>query len=301
MSILVDESTHVLVQGITGREGMRATHAMLESRTAVSAGVTPGKGGITILGVPVYDSVAQAVEAHPEISATVVYVPPAGAKDAAFEAISNGIKLVNVITEDIAISDTAEMIEFARKHKARIVGPSSVGIFSPGKARLGVVGGPKEIVERVYKQGNIGVISKSGGMTNETAWVVRQAGLGQSTVVGMGGDVLVGSDYVDLLKLFEEDDDTHGVVFFGELGGSYEEQIAWAVEKGEINKPVAGFIAGRFASRLPSEIKFGHAGAIVEGTKGTAESKMQALKEAGVLVAETHDKLGEIIKTAVKA
>ena len=299
MAILIDEKTRVLVQGITGNEGSRATQLMKEYGTKVLAGVTPGKGGQSVEEIPVYDTVKEAVENHQEINASIVYVPPFATKDAVFEAIANSIPLVNIITEGVPIRDTAEMIEFARLHGARIVGPSSIGILSPEKCRLGVIGGLNEMVRNIYKEGQIGVLSKSGGMTNETAWVVRQAGLGQSTVIGIGGDVIIGSNFADLLTLFEEDKQTKGVVMFGELGGTYEEQVAEMVRNSEFTKPVAFFIAGRFAEQMQEGMAFGHAGAIIEGSRGLPSEKINTLRAAGIIVVENHDQLGEAIKEAI--
>lgn len=299
MSILIDEKTRVLVQGITGNEGSRATQLMKEYGTQVLAGVTPGKGGQSVEDVPVYDTVKEAMENHHGINASIVYVPPFATKDAVFEAIANGVELLNVITEGVPIRDIIEMIAFAKIHGARIVGPSSIGILSPEKCRLGVIGGLNEMVRKIYKPGEIGILSKSGGMTNETAWVVRQAGLGQSTVVGIGGDVIIGSNFADLLLLFENDKQTKGVVMFGELGGTYEEQVAELVKNNEFTKPVAFFIAGRFAEQMQEGMAFGHAGAIIEGSKGLPSEKINTLRKAGIIVVEHHDQLGDAIREAI--
>ncbi len=299
MSILVDKNTSVLIQGITGRTGQVALRTMLEYGTKVVAGVTPGKGGQVIEGIPVYNSVHEALKTHPEINCTAVYVPPAAAKEAVIEAVSNGIKLVNLITEGVAIQDTVQMIRYAQLYGARIVGPASIGILTPKQCKIGVLGGTREDTDKIYTQGSIGVISKSGGMTNETAWVVRSAGLGQSTVIGIGGDVILGTDFVDLLRMFEKDSETKGVVVFGETGGTYEDKIAEAVKKKEFTKPIAAYIAGVFAEKLPHGTQFGHAGALIENGRGSPTQKIKALREAGVLIAETHDKLGELIKGAI--
>lgn len=299
MSILIDEKTRVLVQGITGNEGSRAASLMQEYGTKVLAGVTPGKGGQLVEGVPVYDTVAEAMNEHPEINSSVVYVPPFAAKDAVFEAIAGGISLVNCITEGVPVKDAAEMVALAGRKKAVLVGPSSIGILSPGKCRLGVVGGLKEMVGEIYRPGGIGVISKSGGMTNETSWIVRQAGLGQSTVVGIGGDVIIGCTFAGLLEMFEHDSQTKGVVIFGELGGTYEEQAAGFVREGGFTKPLAAFIAGNFAEQMPEGMSFGHAGALIQGERGRPKHKMHVLKEAGVIVVEEHHELGQAIKDAI--
>jgi len=298
MAILIDEKTRVLVQGITGNEGSRAARLMRAYGTHVMAGVTPGKGGIEVEGIPVYDTVAEALQDYPEINASTVYVPPFAARDAVFEAVAAGIKLINVITEGIPIRDTTEMVAYAKQHGTILVGPSSIGIISPGKARLGVIGG-EELVNDIYKEGSIGIISKSGGMTNETAWVIRQAGLGQSTVVGIGGDVIIGTTFADLLGMFEQDEQTKAVVIFGELGGTYEEQVAEMIIRGDFTKPVTAFIAGRFAEQMPSGMSFGHAGAIIEGMRGLPSNKIKILRKSGVIVVDRHDQLGEAIKSMI--
>lgn len=300
MAILIDENTKVMIQGITGKEGTRALQMMKEYGTKVICGVTPGKGGQTVENVPVYNSIKEAIKNHPEVNASAVYVPPFACKQAVYEAIDAGIKLINIITEGVAILDTAQMLEYAKRKNARIVGPSSIGIISPGKSRIGVIGGLPEVVNKIYKPGEIGVISKSGGMSNETAWVVRQAGLGQSTVIGIGGDILLGSTFTDLLELFEKDKQTKGVVIFGELGGTYEDQIAEMIKAKRFTKPIACFIAGMFAEQMPQGMKFGHAGALIEGNRGLPSYKKKILKEAGVLIAERHDQLGEIIKDVIE-
>lgn len=300
MAILIDENTVVLVQGITGKEGQRAAQVMLECGTKIVAGVTPGKGGQIVEGVPVYNTIKEALEKHPTVNCSAVYVPPFAAKDAVFEALDAGIKLINVITEGIAIMDTTKMVEYAKMRNARIIGPSSIGMISPGKCKIGVIGGDKEQTARVYEEGNIGIISKSGGISNETAWIVRQVGLGQSTVVGIGGDVVLGSTFTDLLELFEKDEQTQGVVVFGELGGTYEDQIAMMVKQKKFTKPIAAFIAGLFAEQFPQGMKFGHAGALIEGDRGLPSTKKKLLRDAGVLVAERHDQLGELIKSAIQ-
>src|SRR3989344_5726521 len=255
MAILIDKNTKVLVQGITGKEGARSTKEMLDYGTQVLCGVTPGKGGQEIEGLPVYNTVEEALQQH-DVNTSVVYVPPAFAKNAVVEAIKAGIKLIVLITENIPIHDVAYIIAFAKQHNACIIGPSSIGIISPGKAKIGSIGG------RAFSEGNIGIISKSGGMSSETALLFTQARLGQSTILGIGGDVLIATPFTDLLALFEKDKETKAVVLFGEIGGT--------------------------------------AGAIIEGGKGTRESKINALKEAGVMIAEVHHELVDLIKDVIK-
>ena len=299
MPILVGDKTRVLVQGITGNTGRVATKIMLEYDTKVVAGVTPGKGGQEVEGVPVYDSVKEAVENHPEINLSAVFVPPSAARESIIEAVDNGIKLINCLTEGIAISDTAFALKYAEMHGTRVVGPASIGIISPEACRVGVVGGSKDIVERIYKKGFVGVISRSGGMTNETSWMIRQAGLGQSTAVGIGGDVLIGTDFADLLMLFEEDPQTKCVVIFSEPGGTYEDRIAECIRRGEYTKPLVAFIAGRFMENMPKGMKFGHAGTLIEGQRNTASHKMSILQKAGVVVTENYEEIGDVVKTAI--
>lgn len=298
MAILLNKNTKVVVQGITGSTGVMATELMLKYGTKVLAGVTPGKGGQEVHGVPVYNSVKEAKEKH-DINASFIVVPPLFAKAAVFEALDNNIPFILVFTENVPLHDAAAMIAKAREKKAVLVGPASVGMLSPGLARIGPIGGLPDMVERIYKKGNIGIISKSGGMTNETAWVIRQAGLGQSTVIGMGGEILVGSVYADLLRMFEKDKETKAVVIFGEIGGTYEDQIAEVLKNKEFTKPLGVFIGGKFAESMPSGVQFGHAGAIIERGKGRPSDKIDKLRKAGALIAERHHELGNVMRDAL--
>lgn len=297
MSILVDKDTRVVVQGITGREGSFVTNEMLRYGTKVLAGVTPGKGGEEIHGVPVYDTLKQALNAHPEINTSLIYVPPLSAKEAAIEAISNEIKLINIITERVPIHDTADLYSYAVSRGARVVGPTSVGILSPGKCKLGPIGGTDPDFQ--FKPGRIGIISKSGSMTSETAWILCQAGFGISTAMSVGGDVIACATFADLLPLFEADPDTDAVVMFGEPGGVYEEQAAEFMKTGGFTKPLVAFIAGKFADAMPSGITFGHAGAIMERGMGSPKAKVEALRASGVLVAEVHHEIAVLLKNAL--
>lgn len=298
MAILLDKNTKVVIQGITGSTGVMASELMLKYGTQVPAGVTPGKGGQLVHNIPVYNSVKDAMAKH-DINASFIVVPPLFAKSAVFEALDSNIKFVLVFTENVPLHDAAAMIAKAREKSAVLIGPSSVGMISPGLSRIGPIGGLPDMVDQVYKKGSIGIISKSGGMTNETAWVIRQAGLGQSTVIGMGGELLVGSVYVDLLRLFEKDKETKAVVIFGELGGTYEDQIAEVLKNKEFTKPLAVFIGGMFAEKLPSGVQFGHAGAIIERGQGLPSEKIDKLRKAGALIASQHHELGNIIKEAL--
>ena len=298
MSILVDENTKLLVQGITGKEGTRTTKEMLDYGTKVLCGVTPGKGGQSVEGVPVYNSIKEAMQVHPEVNTTVIYVPPKFAKGAMLEAIENKIPLIVVITENIPMHDTMECYARAKENNIMLIGPTSIGIISPGKCKIGPVAGGKH--HKSYgPPGPVGIISKSGGMTSETAWVIKKAGFGQSTAVGVGGDVLSGTTFADLLPLFEKDEQTKMVVLFTEIGGEYEQEAAHYIkqarERGEFTKPVAAFVTGKFADQL-HHVSIGHAGAIIEGNSGTRAAKVKAFKDAGVMVAEVHHELGEIVK-----
>ncbi|MFQ3308509.1 MAG: succinyl-CoA synthetase alpha subunit [Candidatus Nanohaloarchaea archaeon] len=290
MSILVDGDTKVLVQGITGREASEKVPEMIEYGTDVIAGVTPGKGGQEVESVPVYDTVAEALGEHPEINASLIYVPPFAAKDAIFEALENGIKTLNVITERIPTKDAWQVYQKVQQENATMVGPTSVGIITPGEAKLGPIGGNEP--GKVYKPGKVGIISKSGGMTTETAWVVRQAGYGVSTAAGLGGDVIAGTTFEDALKMFEEDDQTEAVVIYGELGGTYEEKAAEFLESGGFSKPLIAFIAGQFTEDMPSQ-QYGHAGAIIRGERGKPSHKEKKLRDAGAHVVDVHHEIGD--------
>ncbi|MFA7245404.1 MAG: CoA-binding protein [Candidatus Magasanikbacteria bacterium] len=295
MSILINKNTKVLVQGITGNEGEKAAKAMLDYGTNVIGGVRPGKGGEEVLGKPVFNTVAEAVAQFPDITTTAIYVPPFAAKAAILEAIESGISQINTIVERVPIRDTAYCLAAAKEKNIQIIGPSSLGYIAPGLGRIGVVGGPKVQADEIFTPGSIGIISRSGGMTNEVSWQVRKAGLGQSTAVHVGGDLLMGTTYADLLKLFEKDEETKAVIIFGEHGGSYEFEIVDLIKNKEYSKPLAIYIGGKFASTLPEGMNIGHAGAIVERGKGALE-KSKALSEVGVMIADRYEDLVTLIK-----
>lgn len=290
MSILIDKNSKFLIQGVTGREASEKLPEMLDYGTDVVAGVTPDKGGQEVEGVPVYDTVEEALIENPEINASLVYVPAFAAKDAVFEALEAGIKTLNIVTERIPVKDAWKIKEKSDRKDAIVVGPTSVGIITPPDTKIGPIGGSKP--EEVYREGSIGIISKSGGMTSETAWVVRQAGYGISTAVDIGGDRIAGSTFADILKMFEEDNQTDAVVMFGELGGTYEEQAAELVDEGGFTKPLVAFIAGRFTEDLPSQ-QYGHAGAIIRGERGTPSGKIDKLEEVGAHVVGVHHDIGD--------
>jgi len=271
--ILLDENTKAIVQGITGRQGSFHTKKMLECGSKIVGGVTPGKGGREVHGVPVFDTVKEAVE-ETGANASVIFVPAPFAKDAVFEAMDNGIELIVVITEHIPVHDTMEFVNYAEDYGVKIIGPNTPGIASPKVGKLGII--PMEVLS----EGNVGIVSRSGTLTYEIANQIKKFGV--STCLGIGGDPIVGLGYVDVLKMFEEDDETKAVILIGEIGGSAEERAAEYIK--EMKKPVIAFIAGQSA---PEGKRMGHAGAIVEGGKGTAKSKMEALEKAGAYVAKS--------------
>ncbi len=289
MSILVDENTRLLVQGITGREGAFHTQQAVAYGTKVVAGMTPGKGGSSIDGIPVFNTVHEAVE-KTGANASVIFVPPAAAADAILEAADAGISLVVAITEGIPTLDMVRVMRFLSDRKTRLIGPNCPGIISPGKCKIGIMPG------HIHRQGHIGVVSRSGTLTYEAVGQLSSLGIGQSTCIGIGGDPLIGTNFVDVLRLFNEDPETQGIVLIGEIGGTAEEEAA-AFIKANVRKPVVGFIAGRTA---PPGRRMGHAGAIISGGKGTAKDKIAALQAAGIAVAESPALIGETMARALK-
>ncbi len=294
MSILIDKNTRALIQGITGSEGSRACREMLSYGTKVVAGVTPGRAGQKIAGVPVYDTVREALRRHSSINTSLISVPAPFVREAAGEAILAGIPLINILAEHVPTQDSAFIIALAKYKGVRVVGPSSVGIISPGKAKVGSIG--SSTIARLFQPGPVGLISKSGGMTAEIASVLTRAGLGQSTAIGIGGDQIIGSDFVDLLKLFAVDNNTKAVVIFGEVGGTYEEKVAEFIQTGGFRKPVVAVVAGKFTTTLPKETILGHAGAIISRGRGGYHSKVGAFKRAGVILANTIEEIPILIK-----
>lgn len=286
MAILVDRDTVVLIQGITGKQGSFHTKLMLEYGAKVAAGVTPGKGGSSVHGVPVYDTVLEAKEKHPEINASLIMVPAHGVLEAAVEAIENNIPLVVIIAEHTPIHDSLKIRWLAKQKGVVVIGPNTIGIISPGKSKVGIMPG------YIYSEGPVGVISRSGTMTHEIASNLTYKGIGQSTCIGIGGDPIGGIDFVDCLELFKHDPETQAVVMIGEIGGAKEELAARYIKEERYPKPVYAFIGGKTA---PPGKRMGHAGAIIHQGIGTAESKIAALKEAGVKVGDTMDQLVDMI------
>lgn len=284
LSVLVDKNTRLIVQGITGKEGTFHTLQMIDYGTNVVGGVTPGKGGSTHEGVPVFNTVADAVN-ETGANASVIYVPPAFAADAIMEAADAGIPLVVAITEGIPITDMVAVKEYLRDKKTRVIGPNCPGIISPGKCKIGIMPG------HIHKEGRIGVVSRSGTLTYEAVGQLTSLGLGQSTAIGIGGDPIIGTNHTDALRLFEADDETDAIIMIGEIGGTAEEDAA-AYAKDNVTKPIVAFIAGQTA---PPGRRMGHAGAIISGGKGTAGEKMKALREAGIRVVESPADIGRAV------
>ncbi|MHA1722439.1 MAG: succinate--CoA ligase subunit alpha [Candidatus Baldrarchaeia archaeon] len=285
MAILVNNKTKAIVQGITGTQGSFHTKLMLEYGTKIVAGVTPGKGGQEVHGVPVYDTVKGALSEH-DANASIIFVPAPFAKDAVLEAINAGLELVVVITEHIPIKDTIQMIEVAKKNNVNIVGPNTPGVITPGECKLGIMPG------HIFKRGHIGIISRSGTLTYEIASNLTRSGFGQSTCLGIGGDPIVGINFIEALEMFANDQETKAVVLIGEIGGNAEEKAAEYIRE-EFDKPVAAFIAGKTA---PPGKRMGHAGAIISGRTGTADSKIKALRKAGVYVVDKPKEISEKLK-----
>ena len=286
MSILVDRNTRLLVQGFTGKEGTFHAQQAIAYGTTVVGGVTPGKGGTKHLDLPVFDTVAQAVQAT-RANASVIFVPPPFAADAIMEAADAGLPLVVCITEGIPAVDMVRAWNFLHLRATRLIGPNCPGIISPGKCKIGIMPGP------IHKEGNVGVVSRSGTLTYEAVGQLTRLGIGQSTCIGIGGDPIIGTNFVDALRLFNDDPDTHAIIMIGEIGGNAEETAAAFVHE-HVKKPVVGFIAGQTA---PPGRRMGHAGAIISGGSGGAADKIKALQAAGITVCSSPAEMGEKIKS----
>jgi succinyl-CoA synthetase alpha subunit len=301
MAILIDADTTFIVQGITGREAVNLTRECLDygAGAKVVGGVTPGRRGREVHGVPVFDTVEQCVEHHGgPIDGSVVTVPPAFTRDAVFEAIENGVRLVVIVTERIPRRDVAEMVELASLRGARIVGPNCLGVIVPDVVKMGGIGGPARDAAKAYAPGPVGVISRSGGMTTEMSSTLTAAGLGQSTAVSIGGDAIIGSTYAELMPLFEADDDTRAIVIYTEPGGRMEAELARWVTENDSRLPIVAFMAGRFMDEMPG-MSFGHAGTIVEGKEDSAAEKIARLEAAGITVAEKIAEIPDLVKERI--
>jgi succinyl-CoA synthetase alpha subunit len=303
MSILLNKETTFIVQGITGREAVNLTRECLDYGSKVVGGVTPGRKGREVHGVPVFDTVAQAVENHGgPIDGSVVTVPPAFTKDAVLEAIENGIKLIVIVTERIPRRDVAQMVELADLRGARIIGPNCLGLIVPEVCKMGGIGGPAKDAAKAYAPGPVGVMSRSGGMTTEISSSLTQAGLGVSTAVSIGGDAIIGSTYAELMPYFEADEQTEAIVIYTEPGGRMEAQLAEWVKDNNSRLPIVAFMAGKFMD--DDEMKgmsFGHAGTIVEGKEDTATEKISRLEAAGIRVVERIDQIPDVVKEKIGA
>lgn len=297
MAILIDETKRVLVQGITGREGQARTRLMRKFGTNVVAGCTPGKAGQNVQGVPVFDSCAQAMSEAGPIDASVVFVPARFVKGAAVEAIEAGVKLVMLVPDRVPVWDAMEIAAAARANGAEFIGPNTLGVLSPGRAVLGMIGGKAASAREWFPQGSVGIISRSGGMTSSCGYYLGRRGLGMSTLVHVGGDSVLGLRIPDVAIKFEADEQTKAIVLFGEIGGSQEEDLARLIAEGRVTKPVCAYIGGAAAKE---GTRFSHAGAIIEGDRGTHAGKVKALTEAGATVVETFGDLPDAVVSMVE-
>ena len=297
MAILLTKETTVLVQGITGREGSARAAFMKGYGTKVVAGVTPGRGGEEVSGIPVFNTVAEAVRAKGPIDASVTFVPGPGLNEAVHEAIDSGIRFVVMPVERVPLYDIMEMVAYAKAKGARLLGPGSIGIISPGIAAAGWLGGNPEFARKVFIPGSVGVISRSGGQSATVPWALNRAGLGMTTVIHVGTEPVTGISMGEILPLFEKDPDTKGVAVFGEIGGPHEEEAADCVRRREFTKPLVIFVAGAWA---PEGMRFSHASSIIERGKGSAKSKAESLREAGVTVVDRPDELAPTIKRLIE-
>lgn len=292
MAILIDDNTTVLIQGITGREGSARARFMLDYGTKVLGGVTPGRGGGEVWGIPVFNSVKEATEKFGSIESSVTFVPGPQVKEAVIEAIVAGIKFVLVPAERVPLHDSLEMIALARQRGARILGPGSMGLLSAGKAAMGWLGGSGEFAQEIFRPGPVGVMSRSGGQTSTIVWSLMGSGIGITTAIHVGAEPILGSSFADILPLFGDDEETKAVVLFGEIGTVAEEEAAEVIKEGGFTKPLVAYIAGR---SLPAGMRFSHASAIIERDRGTAESKVKALEKVGAKVVDNPQEIATTI------
>jgi len=295
MSILITQETRFIVQGITGREAVNLTRENLDYGARIVGGVTPGRAGREVYGVPVYDCVRDAVARQGRVDGSVVSVPPGFTRDAVFEALENGIRLVVIVTENVPRGEVAQMVELARLRGARIIGPNCLGLISPGEVKMGGIGGPAENTRQAYTRGPIGVMSRSGGMTTEIASTLTAAGLGQSTCVSIGGDAIIGTSYAELMPLYEADPETRAIAIYSEPGGRMEAELAEWVREHESRLPIVAFMAGRFMDEMKG-MRFGHAGTIVEGREDTTAEKIARMEAAGISVAERIEEIPQLLR-----
>jgi succinyl-CoA synthetase alpha subunit len=294
MSILINRDTAVIIQGITGREAVNLTREGLDYGTKIVGGVTPGRAGRDVYGVPVYDCVRDITDKQ-HVDGSIVTVPPRFTRDAVFEALDAGVKTIVIVTERIPRGEVAQMVELAKQKGARIIGPNCLGVLSPDEAKMGGLGGPAVNVRRAFKKGPIGVMSRSGGMTTEIANTLTAADLGQSTCVSIGGDAIIGSTYAELMPLFEADPETEAIAIYSEPGGRMEAELADWVRENKSRLPIVAFMAGRFMDEMPG-MRFGHAGTIVEGKADTTADKIERMNAAGISVAERIEEIPALIK-----
>ncbi len=304
MNFYLPSTPKVLVQGITGKEGRRAVEFMRAGGTEIVAGVTPGKGGQQVAGIPVYNSVAEAFAAHPELNLSSLYVPPRFVKSAFQELAETLVKhhrsdgfFVHLIAEGVPLQDTAFIIETAKQLQITVLGPASIGLIKPGHFKIGSIGG---LANGSFRSGSVAILSKSGGLSSEAALIVKSLGFGQSLVAGLGGDVLIGSIFSDFFPYLEQDPQTRLVILIGEVGGTYEQQAAQAIESGLLTKPVIGFVSGLFTETLPQGVALGHAGALIEGRASRRQAKLDAFKRAGIYVADTLYDIGPLVNKLLK-
>ncbi|MFT4303779.1 MAG: succinate--CoA ligase subunit alpha [Candidatus Woesearchaeota archaeon] len=297
MKQLITKDTKVLIQGMTGKEGARASSEMIESGINIICGVTPGKGGTEVNNKPIYNTVKEAITKHKGINTSILYVPPLMVYDACMEAIHNDIKLILIVTENVPVYDTTRIIEAAKSNNCTIIGPSSIGILDTRFGKLGSIGSLKHTM---YSKGNVAIISKSGGMCAETASILTKQGIGQTLIIGIGGDQLIGTSFADIIPILENDKETKAIVIYGEIGGSYEEELAQYIKKNKPKKPIIAYISGQFAEKIPRSVALGHAGAIIENGKGTANEKKQILKKSGIIVADYHHDIPQLVKKVLK-